>query len=101
MPRVPLGLTVGVTLLGLMGWTAASVMVTALIAGSRARESLAPLLLYPLAMPLLIAAVNATAAVVAPGAVGLGPALTLLVAYDVIFLVVGFLSFAFVWESAQ
>jgi ABC-type transport system involved in cytochrome c biogenesis permease component len=96
LPVAPLG---AITLLGLAGWIAAATLAAALVAGSRSREALAPLILLPLAAPLLIATMGATSAAVAgqPWA-ELAPALGLIAAYDVIFLVAAFLPYGYVLE---
>src|SRR5213078_3027325 len=57
-----------VLLLGNVGFAALSTLFAAVAARTRARETLLPLLLLPLALPLLIAAVQATEAVLAGGA---------------------------------
>src|SRR5439155_4603816 len=56
-----------VLLLGNVGFAALSTLFAAVAARTRARETLLPLLLLPLALPLLIAAVQATEAVLAGG----------------------------------
>src|SRR5205823_14467865 len=56
-----------VLLLGNVGFAALATLFAAVAARTRARETLLPLLLLPLALPLLIAAVQATQAVLAGG----------------------------------
>jgi heme exporter protein B len=91
--------------LGCAGWTAAGVLVSGAALTARAREMLVPILLYPLALPLVLPAARATAAVlgveagfgVAPSTSG---ALLLIGAYAVIYVVLGFLLFPFVADAA-
>ncbi len=101
-PTIPVAALGVVTLAGLSGWVAAATLVAAMVAGARSREALAPLILLPLATPLVIAAVEATAAVLAgAGLREMAPVLTLLGAYDVIFLVAGFLAYGYVLEVSS
>src|SRR5690606_1114603 len=66
----------------------------------RAREVLLPLLLFPMLIPLLVAAVEATGAVLAGDAMGdAGAWMRLLVVFDVVFLVAAFLAFEYVIEG--
>jgi heme exporter protein B len=96
VPVLPVAL---VTLAGLAGWVAAATLVAAMVAGARSREALAPLILLPLATPLLIAAIDATGSALAGAtALEMAPAVGLLAAYDVIFVVAGFLVYGHVLE---
>jgi heme exporter protein B len=63
---------------------------------TRAREVLLPLLLLPLVLPVLIAGVKATQAVLLGGLAAAGDALGVLVAFDVVFTVAGWLLFTYV-----
>ena len=85
-----------VLLLGNVGFAALATLFTAVVARTRARETLLPLLFLPLALPLLIGAVQATAAVLAGGLAGAREAVAVLAAFDVIFAVAGWLLFAYV-----
>jgi heme exporter protein B len=49
-----------VTLLGVLGYAGAGTLIAAMAASTRAREVFLPILLFPLALPLLTAAVIAT-----------------------------------------
>ena len=90
-------LTILVVLLGSLGFAGVGTLLAAMAANSRAREVMLPLLLFPLLVPVLIAAVKATGQ-----AVGLGadehPWVGLLLAFDAIFLTVSFLVFEYVVE---
>jgi len=86
-------LETGVVLaLGLAGWTAAGVLFGAMAVSTRAREVLLPVLLYPMVLPLVIPAVQATGLVFDGSglAAAAGP-LGLIVAFDAVFWVLGFL----------
>ena len=85
-----------VLLLGNVGFAALATLFGAVAARTRARETLLPLLLLPLALPLLIGAVQATQAVLAGGLGAAREAVAVLVAFDVIFAVAGWLLFAYV-----
>jgi len=89
-----------VILLGSVGYTEVGTLLAAMAVQARTRDMLLPILLFPVALPLLVAAVKATAAFLAPSVVNsVAPWLDLLIAYDVIFLVVAWLVFDFVVEE--
>lgn len=85
-----------ILLLGNVGFAALATLFAAIAARTRAREVLLPLLLLPLLVPLLIGAVAATRAVLAGGMAAASEAVAVLIAFDVIFTVAGFLLFAYV-----
>jgi heme exporter protein B len=85
---------------GTVGFAAVGTLFSAMTAQLRAREVLLPVLLLPLVVPVLLAAVKLTEAVLA----GQGWADTaawwqLLLGFDVVFLVAGLLTFEFVLEA--
>jgi heme exporter protein B len=82
--------------LGNLGFAAGATLFAAMVVRTRAREVLLPLLLLPLVLPVLIAGVKATQAVLAGGLAAAGDALFVLVAFDVIFTVAGWLLFTYV-----
>ena len=86
--------------LGTLGLAAVGTLYGALTAQLRARELLFPVLLLPAVVPVLLGAVTATQSVLAgqPLAEAM-PWLTLLAAADVVYLVVGMLTFEFVLEG--
>ena len=85
-----------VLLLGNVGFAALATLFAAVAARTRAREVLLPLLVLPLMVPLLIGAVAATRGVLAGGLAGAGEAVAVLIAFDAVFGVAGFLLFAYV-----
>jgi heme exporter protein B len=93
-PVLP-GLAV-VLLLGNLGFAALATLFAAVAARMRAREVLLPLLLLPLLVPLLIGSVEATRAVLAGGLAAARDGLAVLLAFDVVFTMAGWLLFAYV-----
>lgn len=89
-----------VTLLGTLGLAALGTTFAAMAAKTRAREVLLPLLLVPVAIPLLIAAVRCTGAVLRHEELAsVAVWLRLLLAFDVIFLAAGYLTFPAILEE--
>jgi heme exporter protein B len=95
VPRICL-----VALAGTVGFAAVGTLFAAMTAQLRAREVLLPVLLLPMAVPVLLASVRLTegALVGEAWAVTLGW-WQLLVGFDVVFLVAGYLTFEFVLEA--
>ena len=86
-----------VVVLGTLGFAGVGTILSAMTAQTRAREVLLPILLLPVAAPVLIAAVKATAGVLD----GLPTSefarwLQLLIAFDIIFPAVAFMTFDYV-----
>ena len=87
----------GVLLLGTLGFVTLGTYYAAMASRVRAREILLPLLLFPMLVPLLLAAVGATNAVLAGDPMGYGPAwIKLLAAFDIVFLAATFTTFEYV-----
>jgi heme exporter protein B len=85
---------VGVLLLGTFGFVTLGTFYSALSSRSRAREVLLPLLLFPMLVPVLIAAVEATGALLVGNAMrDAGTWASVLVAFDVIFFVATLFAF--------
>jgi heme exporter protein B len=86
--------------LGTVGLAAMGTLFSAMTANVRARELLFPVLLLPVEVPVLLATVRATEATLAgQGLGGVSHWLGLLAAADVIYVVVGVLTFDFVLEG--
>jgi heme exporter protein B len=85
-----------VLLLGNLGFAALATLFAAIAVRTRAREVMLPLLLLPLLVPLLIGAVSATRAVLAGGVGAARDGLSVLAAFDLAFVVAGWLLFAYV-----
>jgi heme exporter protein B len=90
----------GVFLLGSFGFVTLGTFYAALSSRVRAREVLLPLLLFPMLVPLLLAAIEATGALLAGDPMGMaGRWIRLLAAFDVVFFVAALLAFEFVIEE--
>jgi len=88
-----------VIFLGTLGFIASGTFLAALSSNTRNSEILLPIILFPLIVPVVLGAVQATAAVLsgAPAADWL-MWLKIIAAFDAIFLVVPFLLFEYVLE---
>lgn len=93
----PLAKLVPILLLGTIGLSAAGTMLAALSSHARAREILLPILLFPLLLPLLMMTLQATEKILRglPSSALLSEHL-LLIAFDAIFLAIGWLTFDYV-----
>jgi len=90
----------GIILLGTTGFVTLGTFYAAMASRVRAREVLLPLLLFPMLVPLLLAAVECTHAVLAGTLMGnTGTWVRLLVAFDVIFLAAALVAFEYVIED--
>jgi heme exporter protein B len=84
-------------LLGTVGFASVGTILSAMTAQTRAREVLLPILLLPVAAPVLIAAVKATAGILDGLTMGeMARWWQLLVAFDIIFPAVAFMTFDYV-----
>lgn len=89
-----------VLFLGTVGFAAVGTLFSALSANSRAREVMLPVLLFPVLVPVIIATVRATSEQVAPvPAMGTAPWASLLLTFDVLFVIGGYLLFDLVLEE--
>ena len=86
--------------LGSVGYVAVGTLLSSMAVQARTRDMLLPILLFPVALPVLIAAVKASA-----GYLGglpleeITPWLNLLAVYDVVFIAVAFMVFDFIVEE--
>ncbi len=86
--------------LGTLGYGAVGTLLAAIAVNTRAREVMLPILLLPLVVPLLIAAVQATAGLVEAATLAeVGGWLRLLVVYDLVIIAVSVLTFGYVVED--
>jgi len=80
--------------LGTVGFASVGTLFAAIAANTRMREVMLPILLLPLTMPVLLSCIELTSVVLRGDSPGSVPQwLSLLIAYDVIFVVVGALLF--------
>jgi heme exporter protein B len=86
--------------LGTLGFVAPGTLFAAMTVNTRAREVMLPMLLLPVSVPVIVAAVKSTAAVMAGGTLAdTVNWLQLLVACDVVFIVISILVFEYVIED--
>ena len=84
-------------LLSGVGFTAVGTLFAAMVSNVQTREMLLPILLFPILVPIILAAVNATQEVLVHGGMRhLFHSIQLLVAFDLIFVAAGFLVFDYV-----
>lgn len=97
---IPLA-TLPILLLGTLGLSAAGTIFAAMASNTRLRDVLLPLLLLPMLVPLLVGAVQATGTVFQgrPLLPDAASPLTLLVAFDIIFITLSALLFEHVLEQ--
>ena len=89
-----------VVVLGTFGFVTLGTFYAAMASRLRAREVLLPLLLFPMLIPLLVAAVEATSAVLAGDAMGdAGSWMRLLAVFDIVFFVAAYFAFEHVIEG--
>ena len=88
----------GVLILGTVGYAAVGTLLAAIAVNTRAREVMLPILVLPVLVPLLIAAVEATAGLL-EGAVPVNAWVRILVVYDLVMIAVGVLTFEYVVEG--
>ena len=91
------GALLGVGMLGIVGLSAIGTLLAALVLHVRGRELLMPLLLLPLALPVVLGCVRLTEAVLADTPAGLWP--VVLVAFDLVYLLMCPILFEVVMEE--
>ena len=86
--------------LGVIGFSIVATFQSALTVGLRARESLLPLLIFPIVVPVVLASVKATVGIVTlDPSIDVSGWLRLLLAFDVIYLVTCTLAFPYAVEG--
>ena len=89
-----------VILLGSVGYTTVGTLLSSMAVQTRTRDVLLPILLFPVVVPILIAAVKASGGyLTGAGMDEILPWLNLLIAYDVIFTAIAFMVFDYVVEE--
>lgn len=89
-----------IIVLGTLGYAGVGTLLSAMAAHSRAREVMLPVLLFPIVVPAIIAAVKATGGIIDGQQLSEIPHwVRLLVAFDVIFLAISFMTFDYVVEE--
>jgi len=89
-----------VILLGTFGFIFAGTLLSALTVNTRTREILLPVILFPVLLPVILSAVNATEVMLAAGEISeIAGELQILAIYDVIFFVVAQIVFEYTIED--
>jgi heme exporter protein B len=89
-----------VILLGSVGYVAVGTLLSTMAVQARTRDVLLPILLFPVVLPLLVAALKASNGFLQSfNMEEIRPWVNLLIAYDVIFIAVAFMVFDFVVEE--
>ncbi len=90
----------GVVLLGSIGYVGVGTLLSSMAMQTRTRDILLPILLFPLAIPVILPAVRATGGFLEGlAAADLMSSLNLLIVYDIIFVTLSFLFFEYVVEE--
>ena len=91
-----------VVMLGILGYAAVGTLFAAMLGRSRSRDVLLPVLLYPMTVPVLIAGVRATAALLEPAGADWNAArlwIGVLGAFDAVFVTLALWTFEAVMEE--
>lgn len=89
-----------VILLGSIGYVAVGTLLAAMAVQARTRDILLPILLFPVVLPVILAAVKASTGFLDGSEMEMiRPWLNLLIAYDIIFSAVAFMVFDYVVEE--
>jgi heme exporter protein B len=89
-----------VVLLGSVGYIAVGTLLASMAVQTRTRDMLLPILLFPVVIPLIVAAVKASAGYIQALPMNeITPWLNLLIVYDVVFLAVAWMVFDYVVEE--
>ncbi|GAB4504503.1 MAG: heme exporter protein CcmB [Anaerolineales bacterium] len=89
-----------VILLGSLGYTAVGTLLSSMAIQTRTRDVMLPILLFPVVVPVLIAAVKASGGyLTGAGMEEILPWLNLLIAYDIIFTAIAYMVFDYVVEE--
>jgi heme exporter protein B len=89
-----------VILLGSVGYSAVGTLLASMAVQTRTRDMLLPILLFPIVLPVVVAAVKASNAILQGlGMAAIWPWLNLLIGFDVIFVAAAFMLFDFVVEE--
>jgi len=91
---------IGVTILGSIGYVAVGTLLASMAVQTRTRDIMLPILLFPVAIPVLLASVKASEGFLQRLAgTEIMPWVNLLIVYDVIFIAVAFMTFDSVVEE--
>jgi heme exporter protein B len=86
--------------MGSIGYIAVGTLLSSMAVQTRTRDMLLPILLFPVVIPLVVAAVKASSGFIqALPMTEITPWLNMLLVYDIIFLVVAWMVFDYVVEE--
>lgn len=89
-----------VILLGTLGYVAVGTLLASMAVQARTRDILLPILLFPVALPLVIAAVRASSGYLTGAALDeIMPYINLLLVFDVVFAAVALITFDYIVEE--
>ncbi|MBI5293505.1 MAG: heme exporter protein CcmB [Chloroflexi bacterium] len=89
-----------VVLLGTFGYAVVGTLLASMAMHTRARDVMLPILLFPVAIPVIIAAVKASAGILLASDWGeIAPWINLLVVYDTIFIAIAYMVFDYLVEE--
>ncbi len=89
-----------VVLLGTFGYAVVGTLLASMAMHTRARDVMLPILLFPVAIPVIIAAVKASAGILLASDWGeIAPWVNLLVVYDTIFIAIAYMVFDYLVEE--
>ncbi len=89
-----------VILLGSIGYTSVGTLLSSMAVQTRTRDILLPIILFPIIIPIVLAAVDASGKFLTGAKMSeIQPSLTLLIALDVIFTSIAFMVFDYVVEE--
>jgi heme exporter protein B len=89
-----------VILLGSIGYVAVGTLLSSMAVQARTRDVLLPILLFPVVIPILIAAVKGSSGFISGFEMSeIWPYLNLLIVYDVVFISIAFMVFDYVVEE--
>ncbi|MFQ5484028.1 MAG: heme exporter protein CcmB [Desulfobacterales bacterium] len=86
--------------LGTLGFSTIGTLFSAMSAATRARDTILSILVFPITVPMLISAVKATETIMSGKPVAEAyPSLKILIAFNLIYLLLAFLTFTFIIEE--
>jgi heme exporter protein B len=89
-----------IVLLGSIGYVAVGTMLATMVVQVRTRDIMLPIILFPLALPVIIAAVKASQGFLSQLPINeIAPWVNILVVYDLIFIAAAYMVFDFVLEE--
>ncbi len=89
-----------VILLGSIGYTAVGTLLSSMAVQARTRDVLLPIMLFPVVLPVLLAAVKASGGFLQQLPMNnIWPWLNILIVYDIVFTAVAFMVFEFIVEE--